>query len=337
MPDFKVKSKPKLKNQSTHHNNPYELKLFAGSSSRELAQEIAKYLNIELGALKINKFKDGEFYAQIGESVRGKDVYIIQSTCNPANDNLMELMILTDAFKRASCHEVTVVIPYFGYARQDRKTQGREAITSKLVADLIQTSGADRVITMELHAGQIQGFFNIPLDNLSSTPVVLDYILNKKLEDIIIVSPDVGGVARARAFAKKLNAPIAIIDKRRPEHNKAEVMHIIGDIKGKTAILFDDMIDTGGTTCAAAKSLSENGAKAVYAVCTHGVLSADAVEKLNAAPIEEVIITNSIPFTEKKKLHNTDKFTVLSLAKLLGDAINCIDQKGSMSLLFDVQ
>ncbi|MFN8674199.1 MAG: ribose-phosphate pyrophosphokinase [Candidatus Sericytochromatia bacterium] len=334
MLDADLKSRPKVK-EKEGYSNPYELKIFSGTANRELSNEIARYLGVELGKLKVNKFKDGEFYVQIGESVRGKDIYIIQPTCKPSNENLMELMILTDAFKRASCHEITVVIPYFGYARQDRKTQGREAITSKLVADLIQTAGADRVITVELHAGQIQGFFNIPVDNLYSTPVILDYIKSKNLSDIIIVSPDVGGVARARAFAKKLDAPIAIIDKRRPEHNKAEVMHLIGDVKGKTAILFDDMIDTAGTICAGAKSLKENGAKDIYAVGTHAVLSDNAVERLNDAPIKEVIITNSIPFSDKREKYNTDKFVVLSLAKLLGDAINCIDKKGSMSSLFD--
>jgi ribose-phosphate pyrophosphokinase len=316
-------------------DNPYELKIFSGSSNKQLAKEIANYLGGDLGELKINKFSDGEIYVQIGESVRGKDIYIIQPTCTPANDHIIELMILMDAFRRASCHEITAVIPYYGYARQDRKTQGREAITAKLIADLIATSGASRVITVELHAGQIQGFFNIPLDNLSSNPVMLDYILNKNLEDLVIVSPDVGGVTRARAFAKKLNDPIAIIDKRRPEHNKAEVMNIIGDISGKTCILFDDMIDTAGTICAGAKSLHENGAKEIYAMCTHGILSGPAIDRLNDSPIKEVIITNSIPLHDKKETHDMSKFTVLSLAKLLGDAINCIDKKGSMSELFD--
>lgn len=320
---------------SNEKNNPYELKIFSGSANVELAEEIAQYLGGSLGKLKINKFSDGEIYVQIGESVRGKDIYIIQPTCSPANENIMELMILMDAFRRASCHEITAVIPYFGYARQDRKTQGREAITAKLVADLLATSGADRVITVELHAGQIQGFFNVPVDNLNSTTVMLEYILNKNLEDLVVVSPDVGGVARARAFAKKLNAPIAIIDKRRPEHNKAEVMNIIGDISGKNAILFDDMIDTAGTICAGAKVLKENGAKDIYAMCTHGVLSGPAIERLNEAPIKEVVITNSIPHTAKKDIYGMEKFKVLSLAKLLGDAINCIDKKGSMSELFD--
>ncbi len=324
-----------LRSKLSNKNNPYELKIFSGSANRELSTEIANYLGVELGSLKINKFSDGENYVQIGESVRGKDVYIIQPTCPPANDNLMELMILMDAFKRASCHEVTAVIPYFGYARQDRKTQGREAITSKLIADLLSTSGADRVITVELHAGQIQGFFNIPVDNLSSITVMLDYIISKHLKDLVIVSPDVGGVTRARAFAKKLNAPIAIIDKRRPGHNMAEVMHIIGEVAGKTAILFDDMIDTAGTICAGAKSLYENGAQEIYAIGTHGVLSGPAIDRLNDSPIKEVIITNSIPLAIKREKYNLDKFTVLSLAKLLGDAINCIDQKGSMSKLFD--
>ena len=315
--------------------NPYELKIFSGTANPELAKDIAKYLGGSLGNLKINKFSDEEIYVQIGESVRGKDVYIIQPTCAPANENIMELMILMDAFRRASCHEITAVMPYFGYARQDRKTQGREAITAKLVADLLATSGADRVITVELHAGQIQGFFNMPVDNLSSTPVMLDYIINKSLEDLVIVSPDVGGVSRARSFAKKLNAPIAIIDKRRTEHNKAEVMNIIGDVAGKTAILFDDMIDTAGTICAGAKILRESGAKDIYAMCTHAILSGSAIDRLNEAPIKEIIVTNSIPSALKREKYNMEKFKVLSLAKLLGDAINCIDKKGSMSELFD--
>jgi len=320
---------------SNEKNNPYELKIFSGSANPDLAEDIAQYLGGSLGKIKINKFSDEEIYVQIGESVRGKDIYIVQPTSSPANENLMELMILMDAFRRASCHEITAVIPYFGYARQDRKTQGRESITAKLVADLLATSGADRVITVELHAGQIQGFFNVPVDNLNSTTVMLDYVLGKNIEDLVVVSPDVGGVARARAFAKKLNAPIAIIDKRRPEHNKAEVMHIIGDISGKNAILFDDMIDTAGTICAGAKALKENGAKDIYAMCTHGVLSGPAIDRLNESPIKEVVITNSIPHSNKREKYNMDKFKILSLAKLLGDAINCIDRKGSMSELFD--
>lgn len=329
---LKTKEMPKFMSSKS---NPYELKIFSGSANRELSTEIANYLGGPLGDLKINKFSDDEIYVQIGESVRGKDVYIIQPTCTPANEHLMELMILIDAFKRGSCHDITAVIPYFGYARQDRKSHGREAITAKLVADLLATAGADRVITVELHAGQIQGFFNMPMDNLSTTSVMLEYIVNKNLQDIVVVSPDVGGVSRARAFAKKLNAPIAIIDKRRPEHNKAEVMNMIGEVAGKTAILFDDMIDTAGTICAGAQCLYDNGAKEIYAMCTHGILSGPAIERLNNAPIKEVIITNSIPMTEKRKHHNMDKFKVLSLAKLLGDAINCIDKKGSMSELFD--
>ena len=332
MPELQTKESLAFMNAK---KNPYELKIFSGSANPELAADIAKYLGGSLGKLKINTFSDAEIYVQIGESVRGKDVYIIQPTCAPANEHIMELMILMDAFRRASCHEITAVIPYFGYARQDRKTQGREAITAKLVADLLATSGADRVITVELHAGQIQGFFNMPMDNLSSTPVMLDYILSKNIEDLVIVSPDVGGVSRARAFAKKLNAPIAIIDKRRTEHNKAEVMNIIGDVSGKNAILFDDMIDTAGTICAGAKILRESGAKDIYAMCTHAVLSGPAIERLNEAPIKEVIITNSIPSTIKRDEHNMEKFKVLSLARLLGDAIKCIDSKGSMSELFD--
>lgn len=332
MGDLQMREKKFFSNEK---NNPYELKIFSGTANPQLAEDIAKYLGGSLGKLNVNKFSDGEIYVQIGESVRGKDIYVVQPTCAPSNEHIMELMILMDAFRRASCHEITAVIPYFGYARQDRKTLGREAITAKLVADLLATSGADRVITVELHAGQIQGFFNIPVDNLNSTTVMLEYIIGKNIDDVVVVSPDVGGVARARAFAKKLNAPIAIIDKRRPEHNKAEVMNIIGDISGKNAIMFDDMIDTAGTICAGAKVLKENGAKDIYAMCTHGVLSGPAIERLNEAPIKEVIITNSIPHSNKKEKYNMDKFTVLSLAKLLGDAINCIDKKGSMSELFD--
>jgi ribose-phosphate pyrophosphokinase len=312
--------------------NPYELKIFSGTANPELSKEVADYLGVQLGELKINRFSDGEIYVQIGESVRGKDVYIIQPTCPPTNENIIELLVLMDAFRRASCHEITAIIPYFGYARQDRKTQGREAITSKLMADLITTSGADRVITIELHAGQIQGFFNIPVDNLSSINVMLSYIISMNLENIVIVSPDVGGVSRARYFAKKLDAPIAIIDKRRPKHNEAEVMNIIGEVEGKTAILYDDMIDTAGTICAAANALKHQGAKEIYAMCTHGILSGNAIERLNNSPIKEVIITNSIPL---KKRENLEKFKILSLAKLIGDAINCIDKKGSMSKLFD--
>jgi len=312
--------------------NPYELKIFSGTANPELSKEVADYLGVQLGELKINRFSDGEIYVQIGESVRGKDVYIIQPTCPPTNENIIELLVLMDAFRRASCHEITAIIPYFGYARQDRKTQGREAITSKLMADLITTSGADRVITIELHARQIQGFFNIPVDNLSSINVMLSYIISMNLENIVIVSPDVGGVSRARYFAKKLDAPIAIIDKRRPKHNEAEVMNIIGEVEGKTAILYDDMIDTAGTICAAANALKYQGAKEIYAMCTHGILSGNAIERLNNSPIKEVIITNSIPL---KKRENLEKFKILSLAKLIGDAINCIDKKGSMSKLFD--
>jgi len=317
------------------HLNPYQLKLFSGTANPELAQEIANKLGVPVGKLAISRFSDGEIYVKIGESVRGNDVYLVQPTCPPTNEHIMELMILIDAFRRASCHEITVIVPYFGYARQDRKNQGREAITAKLVADLISTSGADRVITFELHAGQIQGFFNIPVDNLYSSPAMVKYLVKKNLEDVVVVSPDIGGVARARAFAKKINAPLAIIDKRRSGHNQAEVMNIIGEIKDKTVVLYDDIVDTAGTLCAGAKLLKEKGAKEIYTMATHGVLSGNAIENINNSPIKEVLITNSIPLKDKKSRDTHDKIKVISIAEIISEAIRCIDTRESVSKLFD--
>jgi len=272
-----------------------KVKIFTGRANPALAEEIANYLGIALSTIQIKDFSDGETYVQIRESVRGDDVFLIQPTCNPVNNNLMELLIAVDAFKRASAHTINIVMPYYGYARQDRKTAGREAISAKLVADLISTAGANRVIAMDLHTGQLQGFFNIKVDHLYGTPVLVDYLKKKELDDIVVVSPDAGGVERARVFAKKLNAPIAIIDKRRAGHNIAEVYHLIGDVQGKNAIVVDDMIDTAGTICSGAAMLKEKGARKIYACAAHPVFSGPAVERLEASVIDEVIVTNSIP------------------------------------------
>ncbi len=315
---------------------PGRLKLFTGTANRALAQEIAQALATTLGEIKINRFADGEISVRIGESVRGDDIYIIQPTCGPVNEHLMELMIMIDAFRRSSAHQITAVIPYFGYARQDRKNAGREAITAKLVANLITEAGADRVVAMDLHAGQIQGFFDIVVDHLYSSPVMLSYLRQKGLadhpDDVIVVSPDVGGVARARAFAKQLNAPLAIIDKRRPKPNMTEVLNVIGDVKGRHAIIVDDMVDTAGTLCAGAKLLRDHGVKSVLACATHGVLSGPAIERLQEAPIDELIITNSIPLPPEKQI---PKITSLSVAQLLGEAIHRINRGLSISALFD--
>lgn len=309
-----------------------DVKLFSGSANPELAQEIADHLGVELGGMKIANFSDGEIYVQIQESVRGDDVFIVQPVCHPVNYHLMELLIMLDAFKRASARQVTAVVPYYAYARQDRKAHGREAISAKLVADLLTTAGADRVVAMDLHTPQIQGFFDILVDHLFATPVLIDYIAGKHLPDLVVVSPDVGGVARARAFAKKLDCPIAIIDKRRTAHNQAEVMHVIGDVNGKTAIMVDDMVDTAGTLVAGANLLAREGAKAVYACCTHGILSGPAIERIRTSNLVELIITNSIPLAPEKRLPNIAQ---LSVAELLGEAIIRIHEDTSVSTLFE--
>lgn len=308
------------------------LRLFSGSANVPLAREVARYLGMDLGPMIRKRFADGELYIQIQESIRGADVYLLQPCCNPVNDNLMELMIMIDACRRASARQITPVIPYYGYARADRKTAGRESITAKLVANLITQAGADRVLAMDLHSAQIQGYFDIPSDHVYGSPVILDYLAAKQLPELVVVSPDVGGVARARAFAKKLNdAPLAIIDKRRQAHNVAEVMNVIGDVKGKTAVLVDDMIDTAGTLSEGGRLLRQEGAKAIYACATHAVFSEAAVSRLSSGIFEEIIVTNTIPIPESKQFK---QLTILSVANLLGETIWRIHEDNSVSSMF---
>lgn len=308
-----------------------KLKIFSGNANIPLAQEICDILGVPLGKSIVKSFSDGEIMVEIGENVRGRDVHVIQSTCEPANENLMELLVMIDALKRASAATITAVVPYFGYARQDRKVAPRTPITSKLVADLMTTAGADRVLTMDLHAGQIQGFFNIPVDHLYSAPVLLDD-MKDRFEDVVIVSPDAGGTERARAFAKRLDAGLAIIDKRRSGPNVSEVMHVIGDIEDRVCVIIDDMIDTAGTLCQAAKVLKEKGARAVYACAAHPVLSGPAIERINDSSLEEVLVTNTIP-TEAKRAE-CSKLRAVSVAGLLAEAIRRIYGDESVSSLF---
>ncbi len=308
------------------------LKIFSGSSNRALSREVSRYLGTDMGPMVRKRFADGELYVQIQESIRGCDVYLIQPTCHPVNDNLMELLIMIDACRRASARQITAVIPYYGYARADRKTAGRESITAKLVANLITQSGADRVLALDLHSAQIQGYFDIPCDHVYGSPVLVEYLANKEIEDLVVVSPDVGGVARARAFAKLLNdAPLAIIDKRRQAHNVAEVMNLIGDVNGRTAVLVDDMIDTAGTISEGARVLRENGARRVYACATHAVFSPPAIERLSSGLLEEVIVTNTIPVEPDRQF---EQLTVLSVANMLGEAIWRIHEETSVSSMF---
>lgn len=310
-----------------------KIRIFTGNSNPELAVKICSNLAVPLGAARVRTFSDGEIMVEIGENVRGRDVYVVQSTCAPTNNNLLELLIMTDALKRASAATITAVIPYYGYARQDRKAAPRTPITAKLIADLITKSGVDRVVTVDLHAGQIQGFFDIPVDNLYAVPVILDYIKKRfDGEDIVMVTPDAGGTERARAFAKRLGCTLAVIDKRRTGPNVAEVMHLIGDVRGKIAIILDDMIDTAGTLTQAARALKENGARSVFACATHGVLSGPAIERINASDIEEVVLTDTIPLGEKKD--QTSKVRMLSVADLLAEAIRRIHEDESVSSLF---
>ncbi|NLM22273.1 MAG: ribose-phosphate pyrophosphokinase [Peptococcaceae bacterium] len=308
-----------------------ELKIFCGNSNPELAQEISDYLGITIGEANVKRFQDGEISIGIEESVRGADVFVIQPTCAPTNENIMELLILVDALRRASAYRITAVVPYYGYARQERKARAREPITAKLVANIITTSGAGRLVTMDLHAPAIQGFFDIPVDHLPGVPILAEYFMEKNLKDICVVSPDIGGVGRARNFAERINASLAIVDKRRPEPNVSEIMHVIGEFKGKTVILIDDIIDTAGTITHAASALLERGAKEVYACCTHPVLSGPAVERLEKSVIKEVVVTNTIPLPAEKKI---DKIKVLSVAPLLGEAIVRIHEDLSVSKLF---
>lgn len=308
------------------------IKVFACNSNPELAAEIAKHLGVELGDVSVKKFSDGEISVSIGESVRGKDVYIIQSTNDPVNDNLMELLILTDACKRASAHSVTAVMPYFGYARQDRKAKPRDPITSKLVANMIVTSGIDRVMTMDLHADQEQGYFDIPVDHLIGMPILVDYFQKQNIQDLVVVSPDHGSVKRARSVAKPFDAPIAIIDKRRQEANKCEVMNVIGDVVGKNCLIVDDMIDTAGTICNAAKALIDLGAKSVKAAATHAVLSGPAIERIQDSQISEMVLLNTIPLPEEKRI---DKIKVLCVGELFAEMIKRIQTDTPMSSYFD--
>jgi ribose-phosphate pyrophosphokinase len=309
-----------------------ELKIFSGNANLALAQEISEYLGQKLGEATVSLFSDGEIRVKIDENVRGADVFVVQSCCQPVNDSLMELLIIIDALKRSSANRITAVIPYFGYARQDRKDQPRVPITAKLVADLITTAGADRVLTMDLHAGQIQGFFNVPVDHLYAMPVLLDYIKKTNVDELVVVSPDAGGVERARAFAKRIQANLAIIDKRREGPNQAQVMNIIGDIKDKSVLLLDDMIDTAGTIVQGAQACADQGARKVWTACTHAVLSGPALERLQKSCISQVVTTNTIPLRGKEQV--CPKIHQLSVAPLLGEAIRRIHEDESVSSLF---
>ena len=310
------------------------MKIFTGNANPDLAREIAQNLGMSLGQSVVSRFKDEEISVDINETVRGADVFLVQPTCRPTNDHLMELLIMIDACKRASAKSITAVMPYYGYARQDRKTKPREPIAAKLVSNLITAAGASRVLTMDLHAGQIQGFFDIPVDNLKGLPILANYFQKKGLngEEIVVVSPDVGGVTRARELAQHLNTNLAIIDKRRPKANVAEVMNIIGDVEGKTAIMIDDLIDTAGTITQGAKALREAGAKDVMACCSHAVFSDPAVERLRDSVLSEIIVTNTIPLTETAA--SVEKIKVLSVASLLAEAIRRIYEELSVSVLF---
>ncbi len=310
-----------------------DLKIFSGNANIALAKGICDYLKMPLGDVTVSTFSDGEIMVQLNENVRGMDIFIVQSSSNPVNRSIMELLIMTDALKRASAYRITAVLPYFGYARQDRKVQSRAPITAKLIADLITAAGAQRVLTMDLHAGQIQGFFNIPVDHLYATPVILDYLFKLNLKDLVVVSPDAGGVERARAFAKRLKATLAIVDKRRDGPNVSEVMNIIGDVENKNALLLDDMIDTAGTITQAADAIKKKGAQKVIVACTHGIFSGSAIKRINDSAIEEVILTDSIPLNDKYK-ECKKKMTVLSVAPLLGEAIKRIHTEESVSSLF---
>lgn len=309
-----------------------KFKIFTGNANPALAREICDYVGVPLGDAKVSRFSDGEIGININESVRGQDVYVVQPTCNPVNDNLMELLIMIDGLRRASARRITAVVPYYGYARQERKSRARDPISAKLVANLIVEAGARRVLAMDLHANAIQGFFDIPVDHLPAAPILSQYFLNKNISDLVIVSPDVGGVSRTRNFAYRLGAEIAIIDKRRPSPNVSEIMNIIGNVRGKTVIMVDDIIDTGGTIAQGAQALMNWGAKEVYACCTHPVLSGPAIERLNDSVIKEVVTTNTIPLSKEKA---SEKIKVLSVAPILGETIVRINKDLSVSTLFD--
>lgn len=309
------------------------LKIFSGRANLQLSQGISDYLKMPLGEIEISNFSDGEIQVRIKENVRGRDVFVIQSTCQPGNDNLMELLIIMDALRRASANRITAVVPFYGYARQDRKVEPRVPITSKLVANLITAAGSDRVLTMELHAGQIQGFFDLPVDHLYASPVLVDYCRQLELGDLVVVSPDAGGVERARAYAKKLNASLGIIDKRRERANISEVMNVIGEVAGKHVLVVDDLIDTAGTLTQAARALVNQGARSVRACCTHPVLSGPAIRRINESDLEEVIVTDTIPLRDEGR--KSGKIKVLSVSRLFGEAIRRIHNESSVSSLFD--
>jgi ribose-phosphate pyrophosphokinase len=308
------------------------MKLFGGTSNPSLTEEVCKYLGVSPGKITAKTFSDGETMVEIHENTRGMDVFVLQSTCTPVNDNLMQLLIIIDALKRASAKRITAVIPYYGYGRQDRKVKPRVPISAKLVADLITVAGASRVVSMDLHAGQIQGYFNIPVDNIFAAPVLLKYMRTSFQDNLVIVSPDAGGVERARAFAKRLGASLAIIDKRRDQPNVSEAMNIIGEVDGKKAIILDDMVDTAGTLTEAARALTERGAENIYACCTHPVLSGPAIDRINHSPIEQLVVTDTIPLGEDAK--SCPKITLLSVADLLGETIKRIYSSDSVSTLF---
>lgn len=313
----------------------WRMKLFTGNANPCLVGEIADYLGIAVGNANVSRFSDGEIRVEIDESVRGVDVFIVQPTCSPGNENLMELLIMIDAVKRASAARINAVIPYYGYARQDRKSRARDPITAKLISDLIMKAGADRVVAVDLHATQIQGFYDIPVDHLLGVPTIAEYFKSQGAnENAVVLSPDIGGVTRARDLAAKLEVPLAIVDKRRPAPNVSEVMNVIGDVEGKSVIIVDDIIDTAGTICSAAQVMKEKGARDVYACCTHPVFSGPAIERLSKAPIKEIVITNTIPVEGERKLPN---MTVLSIAPLLGEAILRIHEDLSVSKLFEEQ
>jgi ribose-phosphate pyrophosphokinase len=308
------------------------LKIFSGNANKHLALEICQYLGVTLGDSNVKRFSDGEIQVRINESVRGADVFIIQPTSSPVNEHLMELLVMIDAIRRASARRITAVIPYYGYARQDRKARARDPITAKLTANLLHAAGARRVITMDLHAGQIQGFFDIPVDHLPGVPILAEYFTQKQVDNLVVVSPDIGGVTRARDLAERLGVPLAIIDKRRPEPNVAEVTNVIGNIKNKRVIMIDDIIDTAGTITKGAEALMQRGAKEIYACCTHAVISGPAVERLKNSVIKELVVTNTIPLTEEKMF---DQVRVLSVAPIMGEAIIRIHEDLSVSKLFD--
>jgi len=317
-----------MRNQRTAH----KLKIFTGNAHPALAKEICAELRVPLGKAQVGRFPDGEVRLQIQENVRGADVFVIQPTCRPVNDNLVELLVMLDALSRASASRITAVMPYFAYARQDRKDRPRVPISSKLVADLLTSAGADRVLALELHAGQIQGFFDIPVDHLYATPVTVAYFRRLRLKNLVVVSPDTGGVERARAFAKRMSIPLAIVDKRRQDAHVVEVFNVIGDVEGKTCLLVDDMIDTGGTLVQSAKALKEKGALKVYACCTHGVFAGNAIQRICESPLEQVVATNSIPLSPEGE--QCGKIKVLSVGGLLADAIRSIHDETSVSKLF---